>query len=77
MAKYDFKENELIGQMIEAAHQRGEFREDFPLAFIKQMIGYLFNQVADFVNLGDPAEMEQSLNHLIDFMRNGLARVEQ
>lgn len=73
-AKHDFKENEVIGQLIEAAYARGEFREDFPLAFIKQMIGYLFNQVADFANLDDPAKMEQNLNYMIDFMRNGLAR---
>ena len=59
--------------MVESAYQRGEFRNDFPLPFIKQMIGYLFNQVADFANLDDPAEMEQNLNNLIDFMRSGLA----
>lgn len=74
MAKYDFKENEIIGQLIEAAYQRGEFRDDLPLAFIKQMIGYLFNQVDDFANLDNPAEMEQNLNYMIDFMRNGLAK---
>ena len=74
LAKHDFQENELMGQMIEAAYARGEFREDFPLAFIKQMIGYMFNQVADFANLDDPVGMEQNLNYMIDFMRNGLAK---
>lgn len=74
LARSDFRENELIGQMVEAAYQRGEFRKDFPLPFIKQMIGYLFNQVADFASLEDPDVMEQNLNYLIDFMRNGLAR---
>ena len=74
MARYNFQDNEVIGQLIEAAYARGEFREDFPLAFIKQMIGYMFNQVADFANLDDPVEMEQNLNYMIDFMRNGLAK---
>ncbi|MFZ1401426.1 MAG: TetR/AcrR family transcriptional regulator [Candidatus Promineifilaceae bacterium] len=74
MARYDFKENEVIGHLIEIAHQRGEFREDLPLPFIKQMIGYLFNQTADFANLDNVAEMESNLNYLIDFMRNGLAK---
>lgn len=74
MARYNFQDNEVIGQLIEAAYARGEFREDFPLAFIKQMIGYMFNQVADFANLDDPVGMEQNLNYMIDFMRNGLAK---
>ncbi|MEZ4592126.1 MAG: TetR/AcrR family transcriptional regulator [Chloroflexota bacterium] len=74
MARHDFKDNEVIGQLIEMAHQKGEFREDLPLPFIKQMIGYLFNQAADFANLDNMAEMESNLNYLIDFMRSGLAR---
>ncbi|MCB8978570.1 MAG: TetR/AcrR family transcriptional regulator [Ardenticatenaceae bacterium] len=74
MTRYDFKDNEVIGQLIEGAYVRGEFREDLPLPFIKQMIGYLFNQAADFANLENMAEMESNLNYLIDFMRSGLAR---
>lgn len=74
LARYDFQENEVIGQLIDAAHARGEFREDIPLPFIKQMIGYLFNQTADFANLDNMDEMESNLNYLIDFMRSGLAR---
>ena len=38
------------------------------------MIGYLFNQVADFADLEDMEELESNLNYLIDFMRNGLAK---
>ncbi|MCA9918536.1 MAG: TetR/AcrR family transcriptional regulator [Anaerolineales bacterium] len=74
MTRYDFKDNEVIGQLIEGAYARGEFREDLPLPFIKQMIGYLFNQAADFANLENMAEMENNLNYLIDFMRSGLAK---
>lgn len=77
MARYDFKDNEVIGQMISSAYARGEFRDDFPLTFIKQMIGYLFNQVTDFVTLDDPDEMEKNLNYLIDFMRNGLVKSQE
>ena len=73
LERYDFKENEVIGQMIEAAYARGDFRQDLPLPFIKQIIGYLFNQVGDFASLDDVAEMEQTLNYMIDFMKNGLA----
>ncbi len=74
MEEYDFKDNEVVGQLIEGGYQRGDFRDDLPLPFIKKMIGTLFNQAADFTNLNVPAEMEQNLNYLIDFMRNGLAK---
>ncbi|MCB8937062.1 MAG: TetR/AcrR family transcriptional regulator [Ardenticatenaceae bacterium] len=74
MGKYNFKDNEVVGHLVEMAYQKGEFREDLPLPFIKQMIGNLFNQAADFANLENVEEMETNLNYLIDFMRNGLAR---
>ena len=74
LARHNFQDNEVIGHLIEMAHQRGEFREDLPLPFIKMMIGYMFNQVADFANLEDMEELESNLNYLIDFMRNGLAK---
>ena len=74
MAKHSFKDNEVIGHLIEMAYQRGEFRDDLPLPFIKMMIGYLFNQTADFANMNNLAEIEQNMDHLIDFMRNGLAK---
>lgn len=74
MGKYNFKDNEVVGHLVEMAYQKGEFREDLPLSFIKQMIGNLFNQAADFANLENVEEMETNLNYLIDFMRNGLAR---
>ncbi|WP_420631650.1 TetR/AcrR family transcriptional regulator [Candidatus Leptofilum sp.] len=73
MARHDFGENDGINQLIEQAYQRGEFREDLPLAFIKRTIGYLFNNVADFADLTNPDEIENNLNYLIDFMRSGLA----
>lgn len=74
MAAHDFQDNEVIGLLIEAAYARGEFRDDLPLPFMKQMIGYMFNRAADFANLENMAEMEHNLTYLIDFMRNGLAK---
>ena len=74
--RHNFEANDGINQLIEMAYQKGEFRDDLPLAFIKRTIGYLFNNVADFIDLTNPAEVENNLNYLIDFMRNGLAKVE-
>ena len=74
MSENSFEENQSINQLIEMAYQRGEFREDLPLTFIKRTIGYLFDHVADFVDLTQPTEAENNLNYLIDFMRKGLAK---
>jgi AcrR family transcriptional regulator len=72
MARHNFEANDGINQLIELAFQRGDFRADLPLAFIKRTIGYLFNHVVDLIDLTNPAEVENNMNYLIDFMRNGL-----
>lgn len=74
MARYSFEENDGINQLIEIAYQKGEFRDDLPLPFIKRTISYLFNHITDFVDLTNSAEMENNLKYVIDFMRNGLAK---
>jgi AcrR family transcriptional regulator len=74
MAQNSFEDNQGFNQLIELAFERGEFRQDLPLPFIKRTITYLFNHVTDFIDLTNPAEMEQNMNYLIDFMKNGLAK---
>lgn len=74
MARHDFETNDSIQHLIERAYQRGEFRDDLPLPFIKRVIGYLFNHVTDFADLTNSDEVEGNLNYLIDFLRSGLAR---
>ena len=74
MAQHNFEEDAGVHHLSENAYQRGEFRDDLPLAFIKRTIGYLFNHVTDFVDLTNPAEVESNMNYLIDFMKGGLAR---
>jgi AcrR family transcriptional regulator len=74
MMQNRYEDNQGFNQLIELAYQRDEFRQDLPLPFIKRTISYLFNHVVDFVDLTNPADVEQNLNYLIDFMRNGLAR---
>ncbi|NOK64130.1 MAG: TetR/AcrR family transcriptional regulator [Chloroflexi bacterium AL-W] len=74
MATYNFEDDELIMRLIEQAFQKGEFREDLPLPFIKKTIGYLFTHVAEFADLHHVDEFEDTLQHLITFMKTGLAK---
>ncbi len=74
LALHNFEENVDINRLVDQAYERGEFREDLPLAFIKRTIGYLFNHVTDLADLTDSGEVERNLNYLIDFMRNGLGK---
>ena len=74
LAAHRFENQDSFNQLIEMAYQKGEFRDDLPLPFIKRTISYLFNHVTDFVDLTNPAEWENNLNYLIDFMRHGLAK---
>ena len=71
---YNFQDNDAIGQMIEAAYARGEFRPGLPLSFVKRIIGYLFTHAADILGLERADAFEEDMLHLIDFMKSGLAR---
>ena len=70
LARFGFDEEGTFDQLIEQAHRRGEFREDLPLPFIQKTIGYLFTHVADLNQVDD---FEETLNHLVAFMKGGLA----
>lgn len=74
LANYNFEDNESINALIESAHQRGEFREDLPLAFIRKMVTHLFTHFAELLDLYSVDAVEQNMHNLIEFMRSGLAR---
>jgi AcrR family transcriptional regulator len=74
LARYDFRENEAINQLIDAAYARGDFRDDLPRSFITKTLGYLFTHAADLAALDDMETLEANMSHLIAFMKDGLAR---
>lgn len=74
MSIHNFEGNEGMNQLIEMAYQRGEFRVDLPLPFIKKAIGFLFTHVAEMTDLQDSDHIEQNLLHFIHFLQYGLAR---
>lgn len=73
MTRYNFEANGGLNALIEAAHRRGEFRDDLPLPFIKKVIGFLFTHVVELSGLNRTSDYEVDLSHLIAFMRAGLA----
>jgi AcrR family transcriptional regulator len=75
MAIHNFEDNQMLNVLIEQAYAQGNFRADLPLAFVKKTIGYLFTHVTDLTDLSSTQEAENSLNYLISFMKNGLARI--
>ena len=73
LATYNFEDNAAIDRLIEAAYQRGEFRDDLPLPFIRKVIGYLFTHAADVAGLTQADEFEIEMIYLIEFIKSGLA----
>lgn len=71
---YNFRDNDAIDQLITLAHQKGEFRDDLPLPFIKQLVGFLFTHAVEAANLKPNTDYETNLTHLIEFMKSGLAK---
>jgi hypothetical protein len=59
---------------LEISYRRGEFRDDLPQPFIKRGIGHLFTPAADIAALDSADAFEDEMNHLIAFIRSGLAK---
>lgn len=74
LATYNFTNNGAIDHLITLAHQQNEFRDDLPLPFIKQLVGFLFTHAVEAANLRPGTDYETNLTHLIEFMKSGLAK---
>ncbi len=76
LAAYNFTGSGPIGSLIEAAYVQGQLRQDLPLPFIKQLIGFLFTHAIEAADLNNPDDYEQNLNYLIAFMQDGAVKKE-
>lgn len=74
LATYNFNDNEGLDVLIARAYGRGEFRDDLPLPFIKQVIGYLFTHAADVLDLDEATAFEEEMDYLITFIKSGVGR---
>ncbi len=74
LKKFDFKANDYYDKIIELAYARGEIREDLPKDFVKKIVMHLFTHIQDTANVTKIEDFEESANHLIEFMKNGLLK---
>lgn len=74
LAHYNLVNDAAIQDLLARAYANGELRTDLPLAFMQKVIGYLFTHVVELVEIHQLAEAEANLQHLLSFMKFGLAR---
>ncbi len=74
LKKYNFMNNDAFKPLIEAAYKRGEFREDLPPEFVHNMIGFFLTYSAELTQMHKTEDYKENINHLIDFLKNGLER---
>lgn len=71
---YNFQDNDGIDTLIEMAYERGEFRNDLPLSFIRRVFGYLLTHAVEVADMDRADDFEEQLGYLIKFMQSGLGR---
>ena len=70
--QFNLNNDDLLNALIELAYQKGDFRADIPLEFIKPLLVYIFNHAAEMVDLSEPTTFDANLTHLLRFLKNGL-----
>ena len=71
---HNFENNAQLAALVESALGRGELRPDLPAQFIKSLVGYLFTHAADLADLSVMDDFEQGMDHVIEFLKSGLAK---
>ena len=74
LATYNFEDDAAIDRLIDTAYRKGEIRQDLPRRFVKHIIGYLFTHAVEVLGLDAAEPFEEDMEHLIAFMKSGLAR---
>ncbi len=74
LSLHDFENNAAITGLVQQALARGEFRPDLPGTFVQSLIAYLFTHIADLADLSTADQFEAGVEHVVEFIRRGLAR---
>jgi TetR/AcrR family transcriptional regulator len=74
IAQFNFENDAALYGLIARAYANGELRTDLPLVFVQKAITYLFSHVVELVDLTHVEDAEATLQHLLTFMKSGLAR---
>lgn len=71
---HNFENNEQVTGLVDRALERGELRGDLPAQFMQNLVGYLFTHAGDLANLVQVEDFGQGMNHIIDFLKDGLSK---
>ncbi|WP_432663679.1 TetR/AcrR family transcriptional regulator [Wukongibacter baidiensis] len=74
LKKYNFQDNEYFEYLVGDAIKRGEFREDLPEEFIKNIINYLFTHTVEILNNMEMDQYEEGYDYFFKFLEGGLKR---
>lgn len=70
--QFSLNNDDLLNALIELAYEKGDFRKDIPLEFVKPLLVYFFNHAADMVDLGNPKTFDSNINYLLSFVKSGV-----
>jgi hypothetical protein len=68
-----FRPGGELGQLVEAAHARGEFRRGIPPSFIERLVASLVNSLPEIVDLRRSRALEPDIELFIEFLARGLS----
>lgn len=74
LARFQLGSGDFVEKLINNAYKKGELRDDLPLAFIRQAIGYLFTHAVDVAGFTQVASAQENLEYLVKFMRSGFQK---
>lgn len=77
LERYNFKDHEAMKMLIHGAYMKGEIREDLPKEFVERLIGYLFTHVVELMGTHGIDDYEETINYLIEFMKDGLRKKQE
>lgn len=71
---FSLEDNSSFNKLIDAAYQRGEFRNDLPLSFIKKTIGFVATHAGELIDSSEISDYDRELEYIVHFLRAGLSR---
>jgi len=70
-----FSQGDALGNLVESAYAKGQFREGLHLDFVQVLLIGMLNHLPDIIDLHAPADLGHVLDDFVSFLRRGLGRV--
>jgi AcrR family transcriptional regulator len=72
--RFAFDGESPLAQLVARSHARGQFGNDVSLPFAQRIVLVMVNDLAEIVDLREPAELDAHVDELLAFLRRGLGR---